>query len=51
MRTSVEQHSRMPVEKALWDDFASGSNYQQGDFSDPANDLGVTTQPALFIFE
>jgi glucose-6-phosphate 1-dehydrogenase len=34
MRASVAQHSRMPVEAGLWDDFASGIHYQQGDFSD-----------------
>ena len=37
MRTSVEQRSRMPVEPALWEDFAAGIHYQQGDFSDPAS--------------
>ena len=26
----------MPVEAGLWDDFASGIHYQQGDFADPA---------------
>ena len=34
--TAVEEHSRNPVEPALWDDFASGIHYQQGDFEDPA---------------
>ncbi|MFN8619188.1 MAG: glucose-6-phosphate dehydrogenase [Chloroflexota bacterium] len=37
MRASVTEHSRMPVEAGLWDDFASGIHYQQGDFSDPAS--------------
>ena len=34
MRLSVEQHSRNRLEPALWDDFASGIHYQQGDFGD-----------------
>ena len=37
MRASVEQYSRNPVEAALWDDFARGVHYQQGDFSDAAS--------------
>jgi glucose-6-phosphate 1-dehydrogenase len=37
MRGSVEQHSRNPVEPALWEDFASGIHYQRGDFGDPAS--------------
>ncbi|MEZ4597868.1 MAG: glucose-6-phosphate dehydrogenase [Chloroflexota bacterium] len=37
MRASVEEHSRNPVEPALWDDFASGIHYQRGDFGDPAS--------------
>jgi glucose-6-phosphate 1-dehydrogenase len=37
MRASVAEHSRMPVEAGLWDDFAAGIHYQQGDFSDPAS--------------
>ncbi len=37
MRASVEQHSRNPLEPALWDDFAAGIHYQQGDFADPAS--------------
>ncbi|MFV2062346.1 MAG: glucose-6-phosphate dehydrogenase [Chloroflexota bacterium] len=36
MRDAVEEHSRNPVETALWDDFAPTLHYQQGDFSDPA---------------
>ncbi len=36
MRQAVEEHSRNPVEQALWDDFAGQIHYQQGDFSDPA---------------
>ena len=36
MRASVTEHSRNPVEGALWDDFAGQIHYQQGDFSDPA---------------
>ncbi|MCY7417380.1 MAG: glucose-6-phosphate dehydrogenase [Chloroflexi bacterium] len=32
MRASVEQHSRNPLERALWDDFAAGIHYQQGEF-------------------
>ena len=37
MRASVEQHSRNTIEKALWDDFAAGIHYQQGEFGDPAS--------------
>ena len=37
MRASVEQHSRNTLEKALWDDFAAGIHYQQGEFGDPAS--------------
>ena len=37
MRASVEEHSRNPLERALWDDFAAGIHYQQGDFADPAS--------------
>jgi glucose-6-phosphate 1-dehydrogenase len=37
MRASVEEHSRNPVEPALWDDFAAGIHYQRGDFGDPAS--------------
>ena len=36
MRASVAEHSRNPVESALWDDFARQIHYQQGDFKDPA---------------
>ena len=36
MRTAVEEHSRNPVETALWDDFAETIHYQQGDFGDAA---------------
>jgi glucose-6-phosphate 1-dehydrogenase len=37
MRVSVEEHSRNPVEPALWDDFAAGIHYQRGDFTDPGS--------------
>ena len=37
MRRSVEANSRNPVEPALWDDFAAGIHYQQGDFTDIAS--------------
>jgi len=37
MRASVEEHSRNPLERALWDDFASGIHYQQGEFGDLAS--------------
>jgi glucose-6-phosphate 1-dehydrogenase len=36
MRGAVEQHSRHPVEPALWEDFASTIHYQQGEFGDPS---------------
>jgi glucose-6-phosphate 1-dehydrogenase len=35
MREAVVEHSRNPVETALWDDFAQMLHYQQGDFTDP----------------
>ncbi|HEY8168898.1 MAG TPA: glucose-6-phosphate dehydrogenase [Candidatus Limnocylindrales bacterium] len=34
MAKAVAEHSRLPIEPALWDDFASGIHYQQGDFAD-----------------
>ncbi len=34
MARSVGEHSRVPVEPALWEDFAPGIHYQQGDFGD-----------------
>ena len=37
MREAVEKFSRNPVETALWDDFAEGIHYQQGDFADTAS--------------
>jgi len=37
MRASVEHHSRNPLEPALWEDFASGIHYQQGEFGDLAS--------------
>jgi glucose-6-phosphate 1-dehydrogenase len=36
MRASVAEHSRNPLEPALWSDFAETIHYQQGDFKDPA---------------
>ena len=36
MHDAVVEHSRNPVEQALWDDFAQTIHYQQGDFTDPA---------------
>jgi glucose-6-phosphate 1-dehydrogenase len=33
MKKAVQQFSRNPVENALWDDFAEGLYYQQGDFA------------------
>jgi glucose-6-phosphate 1-dehydrogenase len=36
MRAAVEEHSRNPVEGALWEDFGHTIHYQQGDFKDPA---------------
>jgi glucose-6-phosphate 1-dehydrogenase len=33
MATAVSDHSRLPIEPALWNDFASGLHYHQGDFS------------------
>ncbi|MGH2407294.1 MAG: glucose-6-phosphate dehydrogenase [Candidatus Limnocylindrales bacterium] len=37
MQKAVAEHSRMAIEPALWDDFAAGLFYQQGDFMDPAH--------------
>jgi glucose-6-phosphate 1-dehydrogenase len=34
MRRAVEEYSRVPVEDALWDDFADGIFYQPGQFAD-----------------
>jgi glucose-6-phosphate 1-dehydrogenase len=34
MHAAVREHSRSPVEQALWDDFAQMIHYQQGDFGD-----------------
>jgi glucose-6-phosphate 1-dehydrogenase len=34
MSQAVGDHSRLPIEPALWDDFATGIHYQQGDFAD-----------------
>jgi glucose-6-phosphate 1-dehydrogenase len=35
MATAVADHSRMAIEPALWNDFAVGIYYQQGDFAVP----------------
>jgi glucose-6-phosphate 1-dehydrogenase len=42
MRKAVEEHSRSPVEPAIWDEFARRIHYQQGEFGDPGSfaDLG-----------
>ncbi len=37
MHDAVAEHSRNPVERALWDDFARTIHYQQGDFADAAD--------------
>jgi glucose-6-phosphate 1-dehydrogenase len=37
MREAVGEHSRNPVERALWDDFAETIHYQQGDFTSAAD--------------
>ncbi len=41
-REAVEQHSRVPVEEGLWNDFADGIFYQRGDFAERTTfrDLG-----------
>jgi glucose-6-phosphate 1-dehydrogenase len=36
MRKAIEEHSRVPIESALWDDMAAGISYVQGEFHDPA---------------
>ncbi|CAN5548525.1 glucose-6-phosphate dehydrogenase [soil metagenome] len=35
MRQAVDDHSRIPLENALWSDFGEAIGYQQGDFGDP----------------
>ena len=35
MAVAVADHSRLPIEPALWADFAAGIHYQQGDFTTP----------------
>ncbi len=35
MAVAVADHSRLPIEPALWADFAGGIHYQQGDFTTP----------------
>jgi len=37
MEQAVETYSRVPVEPALWQDFAPAIRYQAGDFADPAS--------------
>jgi len=37
MHEAVKKFSRNPVETALWEDFAEGIHYQQGDFADSAS--------------
>jgi glucose-6-phosphate 1-dehydrogenase len=41
-RKAVEEHSRSPVEPAIWDEFARRIHYQRGEFGDPDSfaDLG-----------
>jgi glucose-6-phosphate 1-dehydrogenase len=36
MRKAVDEHSRVPLEEAIWEDFAGALFYQQGTFDDPA---------------
>ncbi len=36
LKSAVSQFSRVPLEEAIWDDFAGGIYYQQGDFGDAA---------------
>ncbi|MET1232684.1 MAG: glucose-6-phosphate dehydrogenase [Candidatus Limnocylindrales bacterium] len=35
MAQAVADHSRLPIEPALWDDFAAGVFYHRGDFTSP----------------
>jgi glucose-6-phosphate 1-dehydrogenase len=35
-RRAITEHSRVPVDPAIWDDMARGIYYQRGDFDDPA---------------
>jgi glucose-6-phosphate 1-dehydrogenase len=37
MQAAVARNSRLAIEPALWDDFAAGLFYQQGDFTSPAD--------------
>ncbi|HXQ95958.1 MAG TPA: glucose-6-phosphate dehydrogenase [Candidatus Acidoferrales bacterium] len=34
LREAVTEHSRVPIQDAIWDDFAAGIFYQQGEFHD-----------------
>ena len=36
MRKAVDEHSRVPLEPAIWEDFAEGLSYHQADFGDQA---------------
>ena len=35
LKEAVSQHSRVPLQDAIWDDFAAGIFYQQGEFHEP----------------
>jgi glucose-6-phosphate 1-dehydrogenase len=35
MAAAIADHSRLPIEPALWTDFAAGLHYHQGEFHDP----------------
>jgi glucose-6-phosphate 1-dehydrogenase len=41
MREAVEHHSRVPVEEALWSDFAESIYYQQGQFGERTDFRGL----------
>jgi glucose-6-phosphate 1-dehydrogenase len=44
MRKAVEKHSRVPISEAIWDGFAEGIRYQQGNFEDPGAFKGLAEQ-------
>jgi glucose-6-phosphate 1-dehydrogenase len=44
MRGAVEKHSRVPISQGIWEGFAEGIRYQQGNFEDPAAFRGLAEQ-------
>jgi glucose-6-phosphate 1-dehydrogenase len=44
MRGAVEKHSRVPISQPIWDGFAEGIRYQQGNFADGGAYRGLAEQ-------